>query len=80
MKKKRKAARQTKLLVIVSSKMDVHEVAVAESLSAVGTLARAIDESILNTPIAENVTTGFDDSVFDLVLTNLALQHGLSGC
>lgn len=60
--------------------MDVHEIAVTESLPAIGTLARAINESILNTAVAENVPTSLDDGVFDLVLADLALQHRLNGC
>lgn len=60
--------------------MDVHEVTIAKSSTAIRALARAIDQSILNASFTKDVAACLDDGVLDLVLANLALQHRLRRC
>ena len=54
-----------------------HRVIATECLAAVRTFACAVDEAVLDTLVAENVTAGFDDCVFEGAFANLALEHSL---
>jgi len=57
--------------------MYTHRVVDAESPAAIGAFAGAVDESVLDAAVAENVAARFDQRVFEVVLADLALEHSL---
>ena len=61
-------------------KVDTHNVTVSKSSRAVGTLALAINEAILNAGVAEDMAACLDDTILEVCFANLAKEEHLEQC
>jgi len=63
--------------IILILQVHTHGVVVAKGLAAIRAFALAINETVLDAAVAENVSACFDNGVLEGVLAYLTLEHSL---